>query len=110
MGNDDEQLHDPLQHRRHVHQADIQQREAIARQSVTFTATLAASIAGAGTPGGTVTFKNGSATLGTVTLNGGKAVFSTASLARGAHTITTTYNGSSTFNSHVSPGLTVTVQ
>ena len=82
----------------------------IAGQSVTFTATLSASIAGSGTPSGTVTFKNGSATLGTVTLSGGKAVFSTASLARGAHAITATYNGSGTFNSHVSPGLTVTVQ
>jgi len=82
----------------------------LAGQSVTLTATLAASIAGTGTPSGTATFKNGSTVLGTVTLSGGKAVFNTASLTRGAHTITAVYNGSTTFNSHVSAGLTVTVQ
>ena len=82
----------------------------LAGQSVTLTATVAASIAGTGTPSGTVTFKNGSATLGTVNLSGGKAVFNTAALTRGAHTITATYNGSGTFNTHVSTGLTVMVQ
>jgi hypothetical protein len=82
----------------------------IAGQTVTFTATLAASIPGTGTPGGTVTFKNGSTTLGTVTLSGGKAVFNTAALTRGTHAITALYNGSSIFNSLVSTGLTVTVQ
>jgi hypothetical protein len=82
----------------------------LAGQTVTFTTTLAASIAGTGTPSGTVTFKNGSVTLGTVTLSGGKAAFNTAALTRGAHTITASYNGSTTFNSHVSAGLTVTVQ
>jgi Bacterial Ig-like domain (group 3)/FG-GAP-like repeat len=81
-----------------------------AGQTVTFTATLAAGIAGTGTPSGTVTFKNGSTALATITLSGGKAVFSTAVLTRGAHTITAVYNGSTTFNSHVSTGLMVTVQ
>jgi len=82
----------------------------LAGQSVTLTATLAASVAGSGTPSGTVTLKNGSSTLGTVTLSGGKATLSTASLTRGVHTITLVYSGSSTFNSHTSAGLTVTVQ
>jgi hypothetical protein len=82
----------------------------LAGQAVTFTTTLAASIAGTGTPSGTVTFKNGSTTLGAVTLSGGKATFNTAALTRGAHTITAVYNGSTTFNSHASIGLTVTVQ
>jgi len=38
-------------------------------QPVTFTATVAAKSPGAGTPTGTVTFKDGSSTLGTGTLN-----------------------------------------
>jgi Bacterial Ig-like domain (group 3)/FG-GAP-like repeat len=82
----------------------------LAGQTVVLTATLGASIAGTGTPTGTVTFKNGSTTLGTINLSAGKAVLNTASLARGAHTLTAVYNGSTTFNSHVSAGLTVTVQ
>jgi hypothetical protein len=82
----------------------------LAGQTVTFTATLAASIPGTSTPSGTVTFKNGSTTLGTATLSGGKATFSTASLTRGVHTITAVYSGSTTFNSHTSTALTITVQ
>lgn len=45
----------------------------LAGQTVAFTATLATSIPGTGTPSGTVTFKNGSVALGTVTLSGGNA-------------------------------------
>src|SRR5439155_1540230 len=50
-------------------------------QSVTFTATVAASTPGAGTPSGTVTFKDGTTPLGTGTLNGsGVATLATSTL------------------------------
>jgi hypothetical protein len=82
----------------------------IAGQRVTFTATVSASIAGSGTPSGKLAFKDNSTTLGTVSLSGGKATFSTASLARGTHTIKGSYFGNSSFNPHLSTGLTITVQ
>lgn len=81
-----------------------------AGQTVTFTATIAASVPGSGTPTGTVTFKNGSATLGTTTLGGGKATFHTASLSKGTHSITARYNGSTNFNPHASAAVTETVR
>ena len=61
-------------------------------QSVTFTATVTAS---AGTPSGTVQFKDNGSNLGTaVSLNGsGVATFSTSSLTVGTHTITAEYSG-----------------
>jgi uncharacterized delta-60 repeat protein len=68
-------------------------------QSVTFTATVSAASPGSGTPTGTVTFLDGVTTLGTVTLSGGAASFSTASLAVASHTITASYNGSTSFHS-----------
>ncbi len=65
-------------------------------QPVTFTATVAPEYIG--TPTGTVTFKNGTATLGTVALSGGVAVFTpTKLLAVGTDSITATYNGSTSF-------------
>ncbi len=65
-------------------------------QSVTFTATV---MSGAGTPTGTVQFKDGAANLGApVALNGsGVAQFSTSSLSIGTHTITAVYSGDSNF-------------
>jgi hypothetical protein len=62
-----------------------------------------------GTPTGSVTFHNGSATLGTVTLSGGKAVLTTSALTVGAHTITATYSGSTDFIASTSPALVHTV-
>ena len=67
-------------------------------QSVTFTATVSAVAPGAGTPGGTVTFMDGTNTLGSGTLNSGVATFSTAALIVGNHTITTNYGGNTNFN------------
>ena len=81
-----------------------------AGQSVTFTATIAASLPGNSTPTGTVAFKNGITTLGTATLSGGKATFTYSALAKGSHTITAAYSGNSNFNPHTSPGLTEAVQ
>jgi subtilisin-like proprotein convertase family protein/plastocyanin len=76
-------------------------------QSVTFTATVTSS---GGTPAGTVTFKDGLATLGTTSLNGaGVATFSTSSLAVGSHSITAVYNGNANFSTSTSPALTQTV-
>ncbi|MGA2255010.1 MAG: Ig-like domain repeat protein [Thermoguttaceae bacterium] len=67
-------------------------------QSVTFTATVAASTSGAGTPTGSVVFVDTTTgvNLGTVTLANGSATLSTSSLAVGANTITASYSGGST--------------
>ena len=79
-------------------------------QSVTFTATVGASLLGNPIPTGSVVFKNGTATIGTVTLSGGKATFSYSALTKGAHSITAVYSGNTNFNSHTSTGVTETVQ
>jgi hypothetical protein len=79
-------------------------------QSVTFTATVAASLPGNSTPAGTVVLKNGTAIMGTVTLNGGKATFTYSALTKGSHTISAAYSGNSNFNSHTSAGLMESVQ
>src|SRR5206468_8085003 len=62
-------------------------------QVVTFTATVAAVAPGAGTPTGTVTFKDGNVILGTVAVGaGGRATFMTSFAASGGHAITAVYN------------------
>jgi hypothetical protein len=63
-------------------------------QAVIFTATVSST---AGTPDGTVTFKNGNQGLGTITLSGGQAQLSVTTIDAGAHTIKAIYNGSSTY-------------
>jgi phospholipase C len=70
-------------------------------QLVTFNATVAPQFSG--TPTGTVTFKNGTATLGSPTLNNGVASYTTTQLAVGTATITAVYNGSSSFLTSTSP-------
>ena len=75
-------------------------------QSVTFTATVTS---GTGTPTGSVTFKDGGATLGTGPLNGGAATFVTSALGIGVHSITAEYSGDSNFNASMSDVLTQTV-
>jgi hypothetical protein len=67
-------------------------------QAVTFTATVVPVLPAAGTPTGTVTFKEGKTVLGTGTLYASAnasaiATFSTAALSVGRHTITAVYNG-----------------
>ena len=76
-------------------------------QPVTFTATVTSS---AGTPTGTVTFKDGAALIGTATLAAGAAAFTTSSLTLGTHTITATYGGTASFAASTSPALTQAVQ
>jgi hypothetical protein len=71
-------------------------------QAVTFTAQVTASIAGVGSPTGSVTFRDGTTVLGVVNLTGGKASFTTSSLTVGTHRIQIRYSGDTTFNPHVS--------
>ena len=67
-------------------------------QAVTFTATVAAVAPGAGTPTGTVTFRDGNVVLGTVAVGAGsKATFTTSFAAAGGHAITAAYNGDGNF-------------
>lgn len=70
---------------------------------VTFTTT----VTGAGaTPSGTVTFKDGVATIGTGTLNGsGQAALTTSALALGNHSITAVYGGDANFTGSSSSAL-----
>jgi hypothetical protein len=72
--------------------------------SVTFTATVSPSLAT-----GTITFKDGSATLGTGAISSGQAAFSIATLAVGSHSITASYAGDANDNSSTSSVLTQTV-
>ena len=76
-------------------------------QAVTFTATVTSS---AGTPIGTVTFKDGATALGTAMLAAGVATLTTSSLALGSHTITANYAGAGNFAASASAALTQTVQ
>src|SRR5207244_4328568 len=79
-------------------------------QSVMFTATVSAVAPGAGTPTGTVQFRDGAANLGSpVTLTGGSASFSTSALSVGGHSITAVYSGDTNFNTSTSAVLTQTV-
>src|SRR5271157_5729735 len=71
---------------------------AVFGQPVTYTATVSVSSPGAGTPTGTVTFKDGATVLGTGTLSGGKAALTVPStsltaLSVGTHSITASYGG-----------------
>jgi len=67
-------------------------------QNVTFTATVTVTAPGAGTPTGTITFRDGATIIATIGVSGGVAVFATTSLSVGAHSITATYNGDTNFN------------
>ena len=71
---------------------------------VTFTATVKSTTTG--TPTGTVTFKDGGATLGTGTLSAREAKYTTSTLAVGSHSITAVYGGDGNFNPSTSPVLT----
>jgi Big-like domain-containing protein len=76
-------------------------------QTVTFTATVKA--ATSGTPTGTVTFKDGATNIGTGALSAGKATFKTSKLAKGIHSITAVYGGSTSYLGSTSPVLKQTV-
>ncbi len=76
--------------------------------AVAFTATVTSS---AGTPTGTVTFKNGKGGLGKVALNGGIATYTTTAtqLPSGTDLITAAYGGDFSHAGSASPVLTQTV-
>ncbi len=76
-------------------------------QSVTLTAFVGGN---GGTPTGTVTFKDGAATLGIASLSSGSASLSTSALDAGSHSITAVYGGNATFAAATSAALTQTVQ
>src|SRR5205807_2646491 len=78
-------------------------------QSVTFTAAVSAAAPGSGTPTGTVTFKDGTATLGTGTLSGGTATFTTSKLSVRLHNLTATYGGDPNFLGGTFGGTATTV-
>jgi len=67
-------------------------------QSVTFTATVAVALPGAGSPSGVVSFTIDGSSAGTVTLSGGVATVSTSSLGAGSHTVVAAYGGDGSFN------------
>jgi aspartate carbamoyltransferase regulatory subunit len=78
--------------------------------SATFTATVGTAAPASGTPTGTVTFKDGTATLGTAALNAsGSATFSTnrISAATANRTITAVYAGDSNFSTSTSSNLSL---
>jgi hypothetical protein len=72
--------------------------------NVTFTATVAPAAAT-----GTVTFKDGSATLGTGTLDNGTATYSTSALSVGDHHISAVYTGDNSYLGTTSTAITQTV-
>jgi hypothetical protein len=76
-------------------------------QTVTFTATVASTVAGDKlVPTGQVTFSDGSTALGTVPLNSsGVATLSTTKLATGSHSITAQYGGDTNFTGSKSSAL-----
>jgi hypothetical protein len=74
---------------------------------VTFTASVTPEFIGSVT--GTVSFYDGSTLLKTASLSGGVAKLTTKTLASGTHTITATYNGSTSFTGS-SASLTQTVE
>ena len=82
---------------------------SVSGQSVVFTATVSAASPGAGTPTGTVTFKDGASTLNTSTLNSGTATYTNSTLSAASHSITVVYNGDANFNTNTSVALTQTV-
>src|SRR5207302_199187 len=86
--------------------ASVIPNPSVLDQPVTFTATVTSSN---GTPGGTVTFRDGGSPVGTVALTGGSATLTPASLAAGDHSITADYNGDATFAVSTSATLTQTV-
>jgi hypothetical protein len=85
---------------------------SVSGQSVTLTATVAAVSPGAGTPTGTVNFKDAGTTIsgcGSATLSGGSATCVTSSLTTAAHTITAVYSSDTNFSPSTSANFTQTV-
>lgn len=75
-------------------------------QGVTLTAQVSSPGA---TPGGTITFKNGTATIGTVSLSGASATLITSFAQVGAYSITALYSGDALHLGSTSAPLAITV-
>ena len=77
---------------------------------VTFTATVSAVAPGAGTPSGTVTFREGAKVLGTAGVGaGGVASVIVSDLAEGTHTITADIPAGASFNASTSNAIAQTI-
>jgi hypothetical protein len=70
---------------------------AVTGHTVTFSARVAAVAPGAGTPTGTITFKDGNTVLGTVAVVNGTATLTTSFAVAGSHVITAVYSGDPNF-------------
>lgn len=79
-------------------------------RSVTFTATISASVPGSGKLTGSVTFSDGQDNLGDAPVAGGQASFTTSSLSVGTHNIRARYSGDINFNPNAAPTLIQVVQ
>ena len=66
-------------------------------QPVTLTATVTTNAPGSGTPTGTVTFMDGTATLGSAALTGGMATLPVSTLPVGVNVLTASYSGDANF-------------
>jgi hypothetical protein len=83
---------------------DLNPNPSVFGQSVTLSATVAASGGGSGMPSGTVSFNDGDAIVGTAALDGGgKASLTLSSLAVGSHGIKASYPGDGNFLASTSP-------
>jgi len=81
-----------------------------AEQAVTLTATVAALAPATGVPAGTVTFKDGAATIGTATLDAtGRASIVVSTLANSNHSLTAVYGGGGNFLASTSAAVTQVV-
>ena len=80
------------------------QNPSMVGASITLTAAVSSSVAGATIPTGTVVFQDGTTILGSGTLGlTGTATFATSALTAGTHSIQATYAGDSFFAGSVSP-------
>ncbi len=75
-------------------------------QAVVFTATLQSA---GGTPTGTVTFLDGTASLGAATVSSNAAQLSLSTLSPGSHSITAKYSGDANFTASTSASLSQTI-
>ncbi|MDR6398485.1 Ig-like domain repeat protein [Herbaspirillum seropedicae] len=73
------------------------------------TPTVTATLNGGLSPGGTILFKDGSATIGTIALSGNSASLPLPGLSVGSHAISAVYSGDSNHNSATASATTLTV-
>ena len=79
-------------------------------QPISLTATVSPVAPGAGTVGGTVTFKDGTTVLGTGNLTSGSASLLVATLAVGSHSLTAVYAATASYGGSTSAAVTQTVK